>query len=441
MTGISHSIAIVGSGPAGCYLAQSLRREIPDAELVVIEKLPVPYGLVRYGVAADHQGTKAVSRQFDRLFDREEVHFIGNVEIGNVGGSISLDELRQMFDVVVLATGLSDDVPLGIPGSDLPGVVGAGRVTRALNVHPLTPTDGMYAGESTLIVGAGNVAIDIARLLAKTTAAFSGSDVDDELRHAITKDLRRIEVVGRSSAGQARFDLAMLRELGQLDGVAFEFHEASSPPTGDEMAFVEIDADEAIAKRKLLTEIATREVTNPRVTIAFRFGLIAEQILGEGHVERVRFRASDGLGEAVEIAANSVFSAVGFRQAADDRLRRDTLVSSIALPEEGRLDAGLYCAGWLRTGPRGSIPTHRSEAKRIAGMIASDLTELASRGTSGLEALRRATRSSSIGWSSWLSIDEYERSHAGNERVRAKIRSVDTMLKLARNPRMADAHP
>src|SRR6478609_3075307 len=140
---LAPTIAIVGSGPSGCYVAQFLRKRWRAAEIVIFDRLDHPYGLVNYGVALDHPGTKAVARQFDRLFDKDGVRFAGEVEVGT---DVMLEELRSPFDVVVLASGLHGDRPLGVPGAELPSVLGSGRLTRLINGHPDEIADGLRLG-------------------------------------------------------------------------------------------------------------------------------------------------------------------------------------------------------------------------------------------------------------------------------------------------------
>ena len=253
------SVAIVGAGPSGCFTAQALAKAMPDAMIDIIDRLPVPYGLVRYGVAADHQGTKNVTRQFERLFERQGVGFFGNVEIGK---DISLEELRSLYDAVVLATGLSGDRRLGIPGEDLAGVYGSGVITRAWNDHP--DADGVEPaiGRHVIVIGNGNVAIDLVRLLAKTDDELEGSDLSTHRSRALVDSgARRIHVIGRSPAHVAKFDPVMLRELGRLSQARISVENA----TGEGKV---IDA---------LAAIDGHGEADARHSITFQFGWMPER--------------------------------------------------------------------------------------------------------------------------------------------------------------------
>ena len=179
---MSFQVAVVGTGPAGCYTAQALLKALPGVRVTLVERLPVPFGLVRYGVAADHQGTKAVTRQFDRVLAHPDVTFVGNVEVGT---DISLDVLRASFDAVVVATGLHRDRRLGIAGEDLPGVVASGPLTRWANGHPDVSDAPPLLGRRAVVIGNGNVAVDVVRLLAKAPSDFVGSDLPGEVASAL----------------------------------------------------------------------------------------------------------------------------------------------------------------------------------------------------------------------------------------------------------------
>ncbi|WP_306232073.1 cytochrome P450 [Agrococcus beijingensis] len=416
-------IGIVGSGPAGSFTAQALRRRLPGAEIDVLDALPVPYGLIRSGVAADHHGTKSVARQFDRLFLQDGVRFRGNLRVGTgsgadsdgttpAAGGTSIEALRGAYDAVVLATGLRLDRPLGIPGCEpgraLSGVHGAGRITRLLNAHPDEPA-ATSLGATTTIVGHGNVAVDVVRLLARDEAELDGTDVDDEARRVLVSELRTIHVVGRSAPTAAKFDPVMVRELAGLAGVAHHVH-------GADLQLVEPGKDARVDAVRLLDE--TRP-SLPRVTVHWWFGLTPERLEGDGSVERIVFVGADAQAE-VSIPTDSVVTAVGFAGDAE----------SLAVPgahQDGRVEAGLYTAGWLRRGPRGTIPDQRTDARELARTIAEDLeTGAVPIGAPGLPEV-----AGEIGFDGWRRIDVREQLGAAPGRSRAKLRGVAAMLEAA----------
>src|SRR6516164_7801968 len=188
-------LCIIGSGPAGCYLADQLLRLVQDARIDVLEKLPVPFGLVRYGVAPDHQGTKAVARVLDRTLARDRVRFFGNVEVGR---DVTLDELRGMYHAVVLATGATCDRKPGIPGEELASVIGSGAFVSWYNGHPARTVPELRDVRSAVIVGNGNVALDVARVLAKDSGELNGSDLPPDVLEALQKQpIEEIHIVGR----------------------------------------------------------------------------------------------------------------------------------------------------------------------------------------------------------------------------------------------------
>ncbi len=396
-------IAVVGSGPAGCFTAQALRRRFPSAELDVLDALPVPYGLVRSGVAADHPGTKSVTAQFDRLFLREGVRFRGNVRLGT---DVSLDALRSAYDAVVLATGMHVDRELGVPGDALAGVHGAGRITRLLNAHP-DEGDAPALGERVVIVGHGNVAMDLVRLLARDADGLEGTDVDDEAHARLAGGVRTIHVVGRSGPTAAKFDPVMVRELAGLAGVAHRVHGAA-------LASIE-DGKDARADAVRALEAAT--TGSARVEIHWWFGLAPSRIEGDGRVERAVFAGAEG---EVALDADAVVTAVGF--AAD----ADSPTEPGAHPD-GRIGPGLYTAGWLRRGPRGTIPDQRTDARELARTIAEDIES----GAVELGAPGLAPAVSEVGFDGWRRIDVLERLGAAPGRERAKLKAVERMLAAA----------
>lgn len=417
-------IAIVGSGPSGCYLAQALLRSAPGCELTVLDRLVSPFGLVRYGVAADHQHTKAIARQFDRLFQHEAVRFAGDIEIGR---DLGLDELREHFDAVVLATGLSADRGLGIPGGDLPGVVGAGALTRVLNAHPDAGDRLPALGSDVVIIGAGNVALDVLRFLVKGADDYADSDVADPALDAyLAAPAARVTLVSRSSAAQSKGDPQMLRELAQLP-------RANYTMIGDAGSAAESALDRAAQRRvAAIGEMTAAErPTSPGPDVALRFGWSPVRVLGADRVEGVELARGD---ERVVVSATSVVTAIGFASTGGDALAR--LISDLeADPETGRIEAGLYRAGWAQRGPRGAIPENRTYAKLVADEIAADLRSGAlalhpeRRGFAGLPG---SVRTRAVGYDQWLALDAHERALAPEGRVRRKLPDHERMAAIAR---------
>jgi ferredoxin/flavodoxin---NADP+ reductase len=349
------TIAVIGTGPSGCYAAQAFRREWAESEIVMFDRLGLPYGLVRYGVAPDHIGTRAISKQFDRLFERDRVQFVGGVEVGT---TISLADLRDAFDIVVLATGLSADRGLGIDGSELDGVYGAGTVTRLINGHPDEASTSVRLGKRIVIVGQGNVAIDLVRLLLRSDGELAELDVPAAvIRGLHSGPIARIDVVGRSAVETAKFDPAMVRELSKLDDVAFE-----SDLEGESAS----DDTDAIAKRESVTSLPSGAGSAAGRTVAFHFGWVPDRIDGGQAVDTIAFHRTDGAGHSLVLEADSVLSAIGFeedRAAPLQRRHHETVETDV---EVGYLDHGLYVVGWLRRGPTGTIPVNRVDAKLVA---------------------------------------------------------------------------
>ncbi|GAA3543410.1 FAD-dependent oxidoreductase [Zobellella aerophila] len=413
----SPTVAIVGSGPSGCYLAQALRKEWPHAEITLFDRMPVPYGLVRYGVAPDHPGTKNVVRQFERLFERDNIGFAGNVEIGR---DIPLDVLREAYDIVVLATGLHGDRPLDIPGADQARVYGAGRLTRLLNDHPDEQGFRPRLGETTVIVGNGNVAIDVLRLLAKSVEEFDNSEITDEvLGRLLATPLRHIHIVGRSPARQAKFDTLMLRELAGLRRARFDIRDLPEPG-GEE--------DKAVAA-KLEALRALKRVGQGELDISFHFGWQPESLNTEEDGYRFRFKATDGSKTSLRLTADSVITAIGFTQQPDSHFCKHGLSRTGADPDASQLAPGLYCTGWFKRGPTGTIPENRADAKAVAALILAQAAAMGL-GKPGFAALPAAITGKLVDYAGWKRIDAAEVAAAPAGRIRQKIRDTAEMLRI-----------
>lgn len=408
---MSASIAIVGSGPSGCFLAQALLKSQPDLNVDLIDRLPVPYGLVRYGVAPDHQGTKSVIRQFERLFERQGAGFLGNLAVGD---DLSLEDLQAAYDIVVLAAGLSGDRQLGIPGEQLAGVYSAGRLTRSLYEHPdAEPLPEL--GRRVVLMGNGNVAIDLLRLLAKTPAELAGSDLGElPSRWLADQQIESIDIIGRSRAEDAKFDPVMVRELSKLSEVSIEVVDAGSsddPEGSKRIAALESIDGHGGGKRH----------------ITFRFGLTPVGLDGAAEqLDKVQFQTVGG--EEVVLPCDSFLTAIGFQ--GEGSLPRDILIQNALNIEAGHLADGLYATGWFRRGPRGTIPDNRADAKALASTI---LEDLANRALTPAKSGRSALPSlpDLVDYTGWKHIDAFETDNLPADRVRKKVRTRAEMLALA----------
>lgn len=419
-------VAVIGSGPSGCYLTQSLLRGAPGAEITLFDRLPSPFGLIRYGVAADHQHTKRITRQFERLFTAPGVRFAGGVSIGKTSSaelSLELAEIRAHYDVVALATGLSIDRPLGVPGDTLAGVYGAGVITRTLNAHPNERPELPSFGTDVVLVGGGNVALDVLRFLVKDQAGYAESDVADEaLAHYLERPAERVTVAIRSGAAEMRSDPALLVELAALPRGRYRLlAPLPEPQPGDDPTVVA-----RLAALTALTAASRPVFPGPEVTL--RFCSVPQEILpGDGGTQ---VASVDFGGAEAPLPATAVITAIGFSREAAGPLA--PLLAADA--ESGRIEPGLYRTGWAKRGPRGAIPENRACAKSVADEILSDLAsgdiDLTTEKL-GFAGLPEQLQLGSISYAQWTRLDEHEQRHAPAGRTRRKLPHLDHMRSIA----------
>jgi ferredoxin--NADP+ reductase len=356
----SPSFAIVGSGPSGCYTAQFLRKAFPESRISIFDRLQTPFGLLKYGVAPDHIGTKAITLQFERLFERDAVSFVGGTEIGV---DISLDELREEFEVVVLATGLSQDRPLTVPGGSLAGIYGSGRITRLFNGHPEESLKGVSVGERLVIIGHGNVAIDLIRLSLLGAEQLTDFGVDQGVANALSgPQIREIHVVGRSPVGAAKFDIAMINELAKIPDVKFL----------SDTAEVTDERSDASLRFEAICKLVRESNPDANRQVIFHFGWTPSLLGGDSKVQFIEFTGTDWMGK-LRIHTDTIFSAIGFMEHHGSAIRRADLITNQTDLASGYLSEGLYCVGWFKRGPQGTIPANRTDAKLVSDRIVEDL--------------------------------------------------------------------
>ena len=380
-------VAVVGSGPAGFYAANALLTADPPAEVDMIERLPTPWGLVRLGVAPDHPKLKDVSRAFERTAQRPGFRFFGNVE---VGAAITHDDLVRHYDAVIYAVGAQTDNRLGVPGEDLPGSWSATQFVAWYNGHPdFQRLEFDLSGERAVVVGAGNVALDVARMLALTRDELSPTDTTDRAIDAISESgLREIVVLGRRGPAQAAFTTPELKELGELAGADVVVDPAELELDAASLASLEGNTN-ATRNMEVLHEFASREPTGKPRRLVLRFLVSPVAIVGGDAVEGVEIVRNELVAEGGRISARAtdrretipagvVFRSVGYRGVALPGLpfdpARGTLLNDggRVLDESGAPLPGVYCAGWIKRGPTGVIGTNKKDATETVHLLLED---------------------------------------------------------------------
>lgn len=391
-------IAVVGSGPAGFYTAEHLLKRRPSLDVAVdmYERLPVPFGLVRFGVAPDHQKIKSATKAFERTATDPAFRFFGNVEIGR---EVSVEELRRHYHAVCFATGAETDRRMGIPGEDLAGSHTATEFVAWYNGHPdYRDREFDLTAERVAVVGVGNVAVDVARILCRLNEELARTDIADHALEALAASrVREVYILGRRGPAQAAFTNAEVRELGEMPGADIEVvaEEIALDPLSEEDV---AQAGDRTLDRKLeiLRSFVGRAPAGHPRKLVLRFLVSPTEVLGDadGRVRAIRVvrnelhRSDDGTlrpratDVTEEIPVDLVFRSVGYRGVAvpgvpfDDRRGRIPNDRGRVLTEAGGVPVpGLYTSGWIKRGPSGVIGTNKPDAGETADAIAEDLAE------------------------------------------------------------------
>ncbi len=415
-------IAIIGSGPSGFYAADTFTKKLPDCQIDIIERLHTPFGLVRAGVAPDHQGTKNVTRQFERTMNNENVRFLGNVEVGR---DISYEELKSLYDIVFIAIGASVDRKMNIPGEELAGVYGSSAFVSWYNGHPdfvgLKPVLGP---KGVAIIGNGNVAIDIVRVLAKSAEEMEGSDLCQHAEEVIRNaDIDDFHMIGRRGAAQAAFTPSEANELGHLT----HCHPIIQ---NDDLMQEPNEEDPKTQKNKeknmeILRGLDEQERGGKDKTLHMQFWAKPVKILGKDKVEGLRLERTtlvegqlQGTGELFEIEVSTVISAIGYQTHPFEGL---PMKNGIVANQEGLVEPGVYVAGWCKHGPQGTIPTNRKESMDMVKRAMEDFVgESDKQGPTGLDALLSSRNVTPVDFANWKKIEAAEEAAARPGRVREK---------------------
>ena len=464
-------IAVIGAGPAGFYAAGHLLKDSGGRiEVDMLERLPTPWGLVRSGVAPDHPKIKSVTRIYEKTAGHERFRYFGNVELGR---DVSREELLEHYHALVYATGAPTDRPLGVPGEDLPGSWPATEFVGWYNAHPDHPDlDFDLSCERAVVIGNGNVALDVARMLMLSQGELAGTDTADHALQALARSaIREVVVVGRRGPAQAAFTNPELRELADLaeadvvvDGAELERALAVPEPYASATAKQNVELLRGYARRTEAaggaaqsdTTDATSHDTTGRRRIVLRFLLSPVEIHAgaDGRVAAVTLArnelvaGSDGrlraeaTGELERIPAGLVLRAIGYRGLALPGVPFDESRAVIrnergrVLGDEGPLP-GEYTVGWIKRGPTGVIGTNKKDAQETVDAIFEDLAanrlhEPRAPDPAELDETLRARQPELVTYAGWSEIDRHERERGEPEgRPRVKLTRIEEMLRVA----------
>jgi ferredoxin/flavodoxin---NADP+ reductase len=437
-------VAVVGSGPAGVYAVAALTKA-GGVTVDVLDRLPAPYGLVRYGVAPDHVKMKSVDVALRRILEDPAVRFLGNVEVGR---DIGLEELATYYDAVVFATGAAVDRRLDVPGEDLRGSFSATDFVAWYSGHPDAELDRFTLhARHVVVVGVGNVAVDVARVLTKSADALAHTDVPGHVLDVLAASaVTDVTMLGRRGPAHARFTTKELRELGEIDGADIVVDPLDLVLSPAEEAAVEADRT-LRANLEVLRGWAERPPHGRGRRLRIQFWHRPAEVLGSGTVDGFRAERTTladgrlrGTGETVDLPAQMVLRSVGYRVVPPAGLPLDpdtgtvphdggrVLVGGVPLP-------GVYVAGWLKRGPTGIIGTNKPDATETVASLLADaptLPRAPERDRDAIVDLLESRGVRAVSWAGWEAIDEAERAlGAGRDCVRVKIADRDTLLRTA----------
>jgi ferredoxin--NADP+ reductase len=432
-------IAIVGSGPAGYYTAEAAQKEFGnDVRVDIFDLLPVPYGLIRTGVAPDHQSIKAVSRRYEKTALSDNVRFVGNVAVGQ---DVTIPELRELYDAVVLATGAPKDRALDIPGAELGNVFGSAEFVGWYNGHPqFAGLDPDLSGKTAVVIGMGNVALDVARILSKTRAEFAGSDIVGHALEALEgSNIERVVILGRRGPHQIMMTPKELGELGELERAAPHVDPRDLPPEGED-AILEPGLRKSVNLVRGFAAVPEHMRAEKRIAIEFDFFAQPVALSGEGKVEAIEVERTEvvagrasGTGERYTIPTGLVVSCIGYRTTPIPDVPFDERAGRFA-NDDGRILPGLYAVGWARRGPSGTIGTNKPDGFAVVAKIREDidggaLGPATKQGRPGFDALATSRGLDVVTFRDWKKIEEAEEKAAREGAPREKFVDIEAMIR------------
>jgi len=427
------TVAIIGSGPAGFYAADAIAKTVDDPRIDIIERLPTPYGLIRGGVAPDHQTTKKVAKKFEKTALGDGIRYFGNVEVGR---DVTLDELREIYDVVILAVGAPADRVLSIPGADKIGVHGSAAFVGWYNGHPdFVELDPDLDVETAVVIGNGNVALDIARVLVRSKSGRARTDLPPYARDAMdASPIKHVHMLGRRGPLEAKFTNVELREMLELTESTPVVDPAHLP---DEVPDSMEDRERRLAEKNLdtLRAFAGRDPEVLPKRVYFGFYTQPVEILGDEHVRGIRVERTHvvdgkavGTGEMHDISCGLVVAAIGYRADPIPGLPYDE-ARGIIPNDRGKIDDGLYAVGWIKRGPSGVISSSRPDGVEVAEHIVADFPSGGAKpGRDRLDDLLEERGVRVVHFEDWKKLEEEEIARADQPQPRHKFTAIDDMI-------------
>ena len=450
MSDTGRRVAIVGSGPSGFYAADALLKDERNLQVDIVDRLPTPFGLVRGGVAPDHQKIKNVIRVYERTAGNERCGFIGNVMVGR---DVSVADLRRYYDAIVFTCGAETDRTLNIPGIDLPGSHTATAFVGWYNGHPdYRHLSFDLSHEVAVVIGQGNVAVDVTRILAKTVDELVATDIAAHALEALAESkVREVHMIGRRGPVQAAFTSKEIRELGELGDCALHFNDQADFDLNPACCAELEDSGNTDAQRNWkalgeLREAGPASGCSKRIVV--HFFRSPKALTGNGRVERLTLEKNrlageagdqwaEGTGETVEMPCGLFFRSVGYRGVPIEGLpfddRRGVFPNQGGrITDDGAVVPGLYAAGWIKRGPSGVIGTNKPDSTETARNVLADLDGLAACAVPDTDALLAQLRDQGVrpvSYEDWRAIDAAEVARgAGAGKPREKFTRIPEML-------------
>ncbi len=432
--GVGLKVAIIGSGPAGMYTAGALNKNCPGCEIDILDKLATPYGLIRTGVAPDHQTTKNVSRAYDKIMENGNVRFVGNISFG---GDITLASLKDLYDVVVLAVGTPKDRELNIAGEDKEGVFGAQTFVYWYNGHPEFRDAVPHLNvKNVIVIGNGNVALDVARVALSTREEMADSDLVEHAGEKIfNSPIQSVHVIGRRGPEHAHFSSKELSEFKALS--------TATPYTNPSVIPESFQSDDAKETKivntnlKLLREFGSSDISAGKRLLSLDFLLSPVAISGDEAIKSMRFEKNKiengkpvGTGEFIDYPCDLLVTCIGYelKPIADLPIENGVVKNT-----DGRVEDGLYVVGWAKRGPSGTIGTNRLDSQAVVDLIIEDHCngpDTTKTGARGLDDYCAARGIETVSFNDWKKINEAEQKHASEDSPRRKFVRKRDMLTL-----------